>query len=148
MGELDIAGVILTPLSIIPTALGEVLHALKDDEPAFNGFGEAYFSCIRGSAVKGWKRHRKMTLNLVVPVGAIKFVFFDDRSNSPTFNALAQVTLSRANYQRLTVPPKIWMAWQGLETENMLLNIANIKHDPQEAETLALDNADIPYTAW
>ena len=34
---------------------------------------------IESGVVKAWKRHRQMTLNLVVSVGVIRFVMFDDR---------------------------------------------------------------------
>jgi dTDP-4-dehydrorhamnose 3,5-epimerase len=36
---------------------------------------------------------------------------------------------------RLTVPPGLWMAFQGLDnTSSMLLNIADIKHEPDETD--------------
>src|SRR6185312_3772256 len=129
--------VLLTPLRIIPGVSGEVLHALKEDESSFHGFGEAYFSTVQKDAVKGWKKHREMILNLVVPAGSIRFVLFDDRPDSKSFRTIQEVILSRENYQRLTVPPGIWMAFQGLEDGvNILLNIASIRHDPSEAENL------------
>ena len=65
---------LLTPLKIIDVEGGNVLHAIKDTDQGFKKFGEAYFSTIEPGAIKAWKRHRKMTLNLVVPIGKIKFV--------------------------------------------------------------------------
>jgi len=82
MGE--IKGVVLTPLKVITGENGGVLHALKNNEDSFAGFGEAYFSTVQHRAVKGWKRHREMILNIVVPSGSIRFVLFDDRETSPT----------------------------------------------------------------
>ena len=41
-----IEGVIFTPLSIIDTEGGDVLHAMKSGDPGFFGFGESYFSTI------------------------------------------------------------------------------------------------------
>ena len=79
-----IEGVSLTPLKIIPGENGGVMHALKVHESSFKGFGEAYFSFVNKGKVKGWKRHTRMTLNLIVPVGKIRFVLFDDRSDSKT----------------------------------------------------------------
>ena len=66
----------LTPLRIIGVKGGDVLHAMKDTDDGFSGFGEAYFSSIEKGCIKGWKKHTNMTLNIVVPVGVIKFVFF------------------------------------------------------------------------
>ena len=43
-----------------------------------NEFGEVYFSSIKPKSVKAWKLHKKMTLNIVVPVGKVRFALFDD----------------------------------------------------------------------
>ncbi|MBF0238677.1 MAG: dTDP-4-dehydrorhamnose 3,5-epimerase [SAR324 cluster bacterium] len=141
-----IAGIKVTPLKIIPLATGDILHAMKKEDPGFDGFGEAYFSLVKPGEIKAWKRHHQMTLNLVVPVGAIKFVLYDDRPDSPSTRSFFSIHLSRSNYHRLTVPPMIWMGFQGVgPEENLLLNIANLPHDPVEA-----DRQDIhffPY-AW
>jgi len=143
----SIDGVVLTPLKIIEGETGNVMHALKAQDATFQQFGEAYFSTVKESAVKGWKKHTRMVLNLIVPVGIIKFVLFDGRTNSPTYQKIQEVILSRHNYQRLTVPPGVWMAFQGKSTEiNILLNLASIQHDPEEAENLPLINQTIKYT--
>ena len=41
---------------------GQVFHAIKESSLGFSGFGEAYFSTISPSAIKGWKLHTKMNL--------------------------------------------------------------------------------------
>lgn len=141
-----IEGVILTPLKIIPGDAGDVLHVLKKIESSFHGFGEAYFSTIKKGTIKAWKRHHEMTLNLVVPCGKIKFVLYDDRKDSSTYNEFFEIILSRENYQRLTLPPMIWMGFKGLDDGlNMLLNIANIPHDPEESDRLDVVNNKINY---
>jgi len=135
-----IEDVLLTPLKIIDTPGGNVLHGLKKEDPGFYGFGEAYFSTVDYGAVKAWKRHHEMVLNLVVPVGAVQFVLFDDRSDSASTGAYQEVILSKHNYQRLTVPPMLWMGFQGLsEGKNILLNVASIPHRPDEADRLAIE---------
>ena len=79
-----------------------------------------------------------MTLNLVVPVGEIEFVIYDETD-------FLSITLSSNNYQRLTVQSGLWVAFRGIGESNMLLNIASLEHDPQEALNQPLDA--IPY-AW
>ena len=128
-----ISGVMITPLKKIFHPKGEVLHALKSGENSFCGFGEAYFSCVDHGQKKGWKKHLRMTLNLVVPVGSIRFALYDAREDSPTYLKKMQVTCSREQYRRLTIPPGIWVAFEGLGNENMLLNVANMQHDPEES---------------
>ena len=128
-----IKDVVITHLDVIDTPGGNVLHAMKGSSAGYSGFGEAYFSQVDKGAVKAWKRHKKMTLNLVVPVGAIKFVLFDDRDMSNI--QFQEIIISRDNYCRLTVPPMIWMGFQGLSDDgSMLLNIANIEHDAYEVD--------------
>ena len=142
-----IDGVLTTPVKIISTAGGEVLHAMKQTDTGACGFGEAYFSMVEAGFIKAWKRHRLMTLNLVVPVGKIRFVMFDDRQGSQTEGLIESVCLSRENYLRLTIPPYVWMGFQGLgKRENMLLNIADIPHKPDEADRLDLDKISFDWS--
>ena len=147
MKNISIEGVTLTALKIITAESGDVFHALKSTEESFVSFGEAYLSSVGFKKKKGWKKHTRMTLNLIVPVGEIGFVLYDDRANSITKGNYFETVLSRKNYFRLTVPPGIWMAFYGREEiENILLNIASIPHDPHEAETLPLINDHIKYS--
>ena len=145
MGKM-IDGINLTELKIIPSDLGAIMHAMKCDDQGFAGFGEAYFSIINKGVIKGWKKHTLMISNIVVPVGIIRFVIFDERPYSHTKNNYFEVTLSKNNYQRLTVQPGLWMAFEGIgQGSSMLLNIGSIKHDSKEAETSPFENSRIKY---
>ena len=129
---------IITRLNIIDTPGGNVMHAIKKSSSGYAGFGEAYFSWIDKGVIKAWKRHKIMTLNLVVPVGKIKFVLYDDRDSSDIRSQ--EFILSTDNYCRLTVPPMVWVGFQGLNNkESMLLNVANTIHDINEVERLDID---------
>ena len=136
---------IITNLKIIKIPDGDVMHVLKATENSFNGFGEAYFSNIRGGAIKAWKRHKKMKLNLTVPYGKIKFVLFDDRDKKNC--KFHEVIISKEKYQRLTVPPMIWMGFQGLsKQDSLLINIANIEHDPTEVEKINIQEINFDWS--
>jgi len=135
-----INGVFITPLSIINTPGGDVMHAMKQSDPGHIGFGEAYFSQVEYGAIKAWKRHREMTLNLVVPVGEVRFVLYDDQKGRHTFQELV---ISPSNYCRLTVPPMLWVGFQGLNPKgSILLNIANLEHDPLEVDKQEISQID------
>lgn len=141
MGEPLIGGVLLTPLRRVPNPKGDVMHAVKRSSPGFAGFAEAYFSAALPGQIKGWKRHRRVTLNLVVPVGRIRFVIHDDRPDSPTRGHFDDVTLGEEHYARLTVPPGLWMAFTAARSEpGMLLNVTNEEHDPNEADNAGLES--------
>ena len=135
-----IEGVLFTELKIIPVDTGNVLHAMKKGDSGECGLGEAYFSTVEPGAIKGWKRHQRMTLNLVVPMGEIRFVLFDDRHNSLTKGEFLEEHLSQRNYLRLTVPPGIWVGFKGCgKGMSIALNIADIPHDPYESDRLNLN---------
>jgi len=142
--EKMIEGVVVTPLRMIIGEFSVVLHAMKQTEPTFCGFGEAYFSSVKKNVINAWKRHREATQNLVVPCGEIKFVLYDDRINSPTYGEFYEIILSRQNYQRLTIPSMVWYGFKGLEKGlNMLMNVSDIPHDSNEADRE--DISFIPY---
>ena len=134
-----IDGVSLTPLKIIYNPLGNVYHGLKAKESSFLKFGEAYFSTIPKGTIKPWKMHMRMTLNIIVPVGEIKFVLFDEREESKSNGCFYEVTLSLQNYLRITIPPNIWVAFRGEGINNVILNIADLSHDPDEVVRKDLD---------
>lgn len=130
-----INGVTLTKLKVVELDQGNVLHCIKKNDLGYQGFGEAYFSKIKPGVIKTWKRHNKMTLNLVVPIGKVRFVIFDDRLQSETKGEFYEVILSEDNYMRLTVNPGLWLAFQGCDDDmSMITNIADIMHDPIESD--------------
>ena len=139
---MKLADIIVTPLLRIETTGGDVLRALKQNDVGYTGFGEAYFSWVSAGSVKAWKRHTRMTMNVVVPLGQVRFVF--RCINTDGVEEFRVVDIGVDHYARLTVPPGTWFGFQGLHTpKSLLLNIANIPHDPNEVEHLAL--TDINY---
>jgi dTDP-4-dehydrorhamnose 3,5-epimerase len=140
-----IEGVLVTPLKRIPGEAGAVMHGLKKSAPGYAGFGEAYFSEIYEGVAKGWRRHKRVTMNLVVIQGQVRFVLYDDRTGSQTRGEFADVKIGPSFYARLTVPPGIWMCFRGEGPGNSLvLDIIEDEHDPAEVETC--DGSDIPFS--
>tara|TARA_Y100001970_G_C14255233_1_gene874821 strand:+ start:2803 stop:3228 length:426 start_codon:yes stop_codon:yes gene_type:complete len=136
MAESILNKIKVSKLEEIESPSGNVMHALKKNEKEFFSFGEAYFSKIEKNKIKGWKMHKKMKSNLIVPYGLVKFVFYDVK------NSLYREEIVGINrYVRLFVPPKIWFAFQGLyKGESIILNISNILHDPKEEEKRDINN--------
>ena len=130
--------ILLNPLKIIDTEGGDVLHAMKKMDAGYIGFGEAYFSEIKFDSIKAWKRHKEMTLNFIVPHGKVRFVLFDDRENKT--GKFTKYILSRGSYYRLTVPPMVWVGFQGLDLDiSTILNIADMPHNPKEVDRKKID---------
>ena len=128
MGIITLDHILVSPLKRISVPGGDVLHALKCTDDGFKYFGEAYFSMIESGAIKAWKMHTQMTLNLIVPIGQVRFVFRADDGK-----ARREELIGVANYARLTVPRGIWFGIQGLAAPfSVILNVADIPHDPAE----------------
>lgn len=138
MGAMNLDQITVTKLDRIAVDGGDVLHAIKCTDKGYNKFGEAYFSIINVGAVKAWKLHKRMRLNLIVPVGQVKFVFISEDKRT-----CREETIGISNYARLTVPPGIWFGFQGQASPcNLILNIADILHDPNEVERKDLEDFD------
>ena len=127
-------GVIISPLKKIHHPKGDIFHAIKKSDVGFFGFGDAYFSTVNQGDIKGWKKHKEMILNLVVPVGEIEFVVYNENTKI-FFNT----KISQNNYQRLTVKAGLWVAFKGIGEYNITLNLSNIEHNPNEAVNIDLN---------
>lgn len=143
----EIEGVNLTNLRRISDERGAVLHFLREDSLNFKRFGEAYFSLINHSIVKGWKKHNIIDQNFCVPHGKIKFVIYDNRKNSVTRGNVQEFILdNNENYFLLSLPSNLWYSFKGIGKEySLLANIINFPHSKEEAENLPLDTKEIPY---
>ena len=127
MGKIILEKIKLTKLNKIKNKNGDLFHGLKKTESSYSGFGEVYFSWINKDSIKGWKFHNEMISNLIVPLGEVKFVFYDNHGNYKEFN------IGNNDYSRLTVPPNIWFGFMGIgEPTNLVVNIASIEHDDRE----------------
>jgi dTDP-4-dehydrorhamnose 3,5-epimerase len=130
-------GVTFTPLDRITTSGGEVMKATRSDGPAFAEVHEAYFSRVNPDAVRAWKRHTEMTVNVVVPVGHVRFVV------AGASNSFEEYDLGPDhNYGRLTIEPGNWFGFKGGVEGGLVLNLANILHRPDEADGAELDDFD------
>ena len=136
------------PLRRIPDERGTIMHMLRSDDPHFVGFGEIYFSTVYKDVVKGWHRHREMTLNYACIFGRVKLVMFDDRPDSPTRGALMEEFLGPDHYALVQIPAGIWNGFKGMtEPYAIVANCCTHAHDPRADRTERHDPLDnfIPY---
>jgi dTDP-4-dehydrorhamnose 3,5-epimerase len=126
-------------LSRIPLDGGDILKIYKKSDNDFL-FKEIYFTNIDYNFVKGWKMHKLMTMNLIVPVGEVEFYFV-----SSDFKSKKNIVIGKSNYSRLQVPPNIWFSFKGLDSNtNLVCNLASIEHEPNEVSRIKL--GDFPIT--
>ena len=135
MVDVNLKTIKSNPQKRITTPNGDVLHVLKKTDEDFIRFGEIYFSWIEKGSVKAWKKHNSMTMNIVVPFGKVKFVFFDE--NSLTYR---KEEIGEDNYTRLTIPPGLWFGFKDMTNDKSLItNIADIEHDKNEVHRLDIN---------
>lgn len=119
---------------------------LKATDPHFQQFGEIYFSTAYKGIVKGWHRHREMTLNYACVFGRIKLVLYDERDGSPTKGNLMEVFLGTDNHSLVIIPPEVWSGYKGMsEPFAMVANCCTHPHDPSRSTRLDPFGDQIPY---
>ena len=143
---MKIDGVQVIPLRRIPDERGTVMHMIKATDPHFQQFGEIYFSTVYPGVVKGWHRHREMTLNYACVFGRIKLVLYDERTESATRGNLQEIFLGPDDYSLVVIPPGIWNGFKGMEEPYAVVaNCATHPHDPARSERLDPFDNHIPY---
>lgn len=129
-----IEGLIVTELKKFSNEKGSIYHGIRKSDQGYSGFEEIYFSFIKTDAIKAWKMHKKMTLNLVVPIGEVRFNFIE-LSDNEVKNRF-EITIGKSNYSRITVPPSIIFGFKGISKDiNIVTNISNLTHDDEECIT-------------
>jgi dTDP-4-dehydrorhamnose 3,5-epimerase len=145
-GAGTIEGVGVVELRRIPDERGTIYHMLRADDPHFISFGEIYFTSVYPGVVKGWHRHREMTLNYACILGRIKLVLYDDRPESSTVGTLQELFLGTDHYALVTIPPGIWTGFKGMtEPYALVANCCTHPHDPARTERLDPFDNQIPY---
>lgn len=141
-----IEGVEVVPLRRIADERGTIYHMLRADDDHFVQFGEIYFSSIYPGVVKGWHRHREMTLNYACILGRIKLVLYDDREDSPTGGVLRELFLGPDDHSLVVIPPGVWSGFKGMSAPFALVaNCCTHQHDPSRTTRLDPFDNHIPY---
>ena len=115
---------------IISNSKGDIMHYITKNDKNFTKFGETYFTWIKKNNIKGWKLHKKMSMNLTVPVGNVEFIFFDEK-----FQKQYKFTIGEKNFGTLYVPSKVWFAFKNIDKKrnSLVVNFSNIIHDKNES---------------
>tara|TARA_Y100000590_G_scaffold469854_1_gene660169 strand:+ start:2317 stop:2742 length:426 start_codon:yes stop_codon:yes gene_type:complete len=116
------------PLKKVKTKGGDIFKIIDKNSKGFIGFSETYFSWINYGKIKAWKYHTKMTMNLVVPLGKVKFLFFD-----PKTKKFLKIIIGKNNYKRIRVKPGLWFGFKGMsKPKSLILNFSNYKFNKKE----------------
>lgn len=147
MKKNNINGLKVTKLSVFSDNRGRVLRMLRKNEKDFIKFGECYFSEIFPKKIKAWKKNNFQYQNIVVPIGQIRLVVYDDRKWSSTKGNIRELLIGRpSSYCRVHIPPKVWygFACVGIKTA-LVANFTNILHVKKQSINLSSKDKRIPY---
>ena len=143
-----IDGVHIKPLKRHVDDRGYLLEILRDDDPLFQKFGQAYITAGFPGIVKAWHMHRIQTDHFCVVHGNMKVGLYDDREGSPTCGEVQSLVIGDLNPALVVIPPLVWhgMAAVGGETA-VLLNVPTEHYDATEPDEIRRDPFDpaIPF---
>ena len=101
---------------------GSVLHGMKCHDSESFGIREVYFSTVNYGFYKGWKKHQKMVLNLIVIEGEILFYLADSE-----FTEFKKIIICKNDLKRITIMPNQWLSFTSLvKPSSKIMNIANL----------------------
>ena len=100
---------------------GNIFKIINKKSKNFFGFEEMYTSSIIKNSIKGWKKHKRKTSNLIVIKGKVRIYYSYDEI--PTFNK--SIILSDKSNYSLIIPNNLWFAFEGLFKNNTILNFSN-----------------------
>src|SRR4026208_248103 len=141
----DIQGVAFIPLERSPDERGTIYHMLRRTDPHFREFGEIYFTSIYRDVIKGWHRHRLVTLNYACLWGGVKLGVYGRREGSPTRGTLSERFLGPDDYSLAIVPPGIWTGLKGMAAVASGANGPTQPHAPTLTERLDPFAPEIDY---
>jgi dTDP-4-dehydrorhamnose 3,5-epimerase len=144
-----IDGVHIRPARTLPDDRGTVCEIFN---PAW-GFDDyplvyIYQITIRPDKVKGWVVHYESDDRLFISQGILKIVLYDDRAESPTYQALNEIYLGEHNRAMLRIPRGVFHAIQNVgHTDALFINMPTspYNHAYPDKYRLPLDTDLIPY---
>jgi len=119
-----IEGVVVKSLRVIPDERGMLMEILRNDDPFFKRFGQAYISMAYPGAIKAWHYHKIQTDHFCVVRGMGKVVLYDSRKGSPTKGRINEFFIGERNPKLVVIPKLVMHGFKAIGSEPaFLLNI-------------------------
>lgn len=146
----SIEGLEVRELRTIPDERGEVCELFRSDwELGDAPVEHAYLSTVRPGVVKGWVMHRAQDDRIAVLFGALRWVWFDERPDSPTAGNIVELTVTERNRAVFTTPAEVWHAVENVGvTDAAFVNFptAPYNHADPDKYRLPPENDRIPFS--
>jgi dTDP-4-dehydrorhamnose 3,5-epimerase len=146
---IPIPGVHVSRLAVIPDERGWLMEALRNDDPHFTQFGQAYISATYPGVVKAWHLHAHQTDTFICVAGMIKLVllYTGYKPDDPTAAIVNEFYLGPQNPIRVTVPKWVYHGWKCISLEpSLVLNIPDKPYNYEKPDELRVaPHGVLPY---
>ena len=108
----------------------------------------AYQTMVRPKAIKGWIVHKQQDDRICPLAGVARWVFYDDRKESPTYRLLNQFTFSERNRALIIIPAGVFHAVQNVgESDVIFVNLPSkpYSHEAPDKYRLPVKNELTPF---
>jgi dTDP-4-dehydrorhamnose 3,5-epimerase len=98
--------------------------------------------------VKGWVFHKEQEDRIFTGQGVLRWVFFDNRPDSPTYKMLNDFTFSEHHRALIVIPRGVYHAVRNIGTENAyFVNMPSMpyRHGDPDKYRLPMKNDLIPF---
>ncbi len=109
----------------------------------FPRIDEVYFSSIKNSKIKAWKKNKTCNQFIYIFEGKIKFLIFDDRNKNN--KRIHEFILGKnQKFSKILIPKNVWYGFKGMNKKNILINALEKKHKKCKLSKLEKNNKIIP----
>lgn len=120
---------------VIPDERGRLMEILREDDEAFERFGQVYMTTNYPEVVKAWHYHQKQVDHVTCISGMIKLVLHDVRKDSPTIGETNEFFIGENNQMLVKIPPMVLHGWKCISSkESLVINITSYKYDYQNPD--------------
>lgn len=107
-----------------------------------------YQTLVRPGRIKGWAYHKRQIDRIFLQSGALRFVLYDMRPDSPSFGRINDLCLSERNRGLLVIPCYVAHAVENIgEGHAVFINLPTepYRHDNPDKYVLPIDTPEIPF---
>jgi dTDP-4-dehydrorhamnose 3,5-epimerase len=105
-----------------------------------------YTVTVRPGRVKGWVYHTKQADRIYTISGAIKYVIWDSRPDSPTHGMINEIFLSDRNRGILRIPPFTVHAVQNIgQVDAIFVNLPTLPYNHANPDKYRVSPESVPY---
>ena len=112
----------------------------REDAPEMSKIEEVYFAEVpKHGTIRAGHKHEKTEEIFVILKGSGKFIFVDDRNDSPTYGETNSFILNGENKSALFTPIGVYHAWISIEDNTECLAISSKAYHKDDTDTYQTD---------